>query len=156
MHERTRPRRRSYNRLVSYERLREAAEASTCGAAAERAKRLLHDLPRADLVESVSSNEAEPVYDLQVSGQHEFIANGFVVHNCFINRAQKEAFLKAVWPGVFEEADKYIDGLDLARRLKIKLPPGELPVEEARIQKALDALGMTVEEAQRLGKKKKR
>jgi len=81
----------------------------------------------------------------------------------FWNRAQKIAFLNAVWPDVRTEdpntgllADKYIDGIDLAEKLGVKLPPGQLPPEQAKINPALAALSMTVEEAKALQKKKKR
>ncbi|MGH8248624.1 MAG: DNA gyrase subunit A, partial [Gammaproteobacteria bacterium] len=33
-------------------------------------------------VVSVTSRPAEPTYDIQVEGEHQFIANGMVVHNC--------------------------------------------------------------------------
>ena len=33
-------------------------------------------------VDSVKESPAEPTYDIQVEGDHEFIANGMLVHNC--------------------------------------------------------------------------
>jgi hypothetical protein len=43
---------------------------------------------------------------------------------CFETHAQKDAFLQAV--GVYNDGDKYIDGVDFARRLGIDLPKSDV------------------------------
>ena len=58
---------------------------------------------------------------------------------CFETRAQKEAFLKAL--DVFRQGDKYLDGLEVARRMGIELPSGDFPYRsEAKPDKKLNAL----------------
>ena len=58
---------------------------------------------------------------------------------CFETRAQKEAFLKAL--AVFQQGDKYLDGLEVAKRMGIALPSANFPYRpEAKPDKKLNAL----------------
>ena len=58
---------------------------------------------------------------------------------CFQTREQKEAFLDAL--KVLQYGDKYIDGLVLAKKLGIALPPAEVPYNtSARIDPKFAAL----------------
>jgi hypothetical protein len=58
---------------------------------------------------------------------------------CFETREQKNAFLKAV--GAFEEGDKYLDGVGMAKRLGIDLPASGMAYRPtARENKRLLAL----------------
>jgi hypothetical protein len=58
---------------------------------------------------------------------------------CFETREQKEAFLKAI--NIYHEGDKYLDGLDMARRLGINLPASSMAYRPtAKENKRLSAL----------------
>lgn len=58
---------------------------------------------------------------------------------CFETRGQKDAFLQAV--GVYDDGDKYIDGVAFARRLGIDLPKANIDYRPtARPNKRLSSL----------------
>lgn len=58
---------------------------------------------------------------------------------CFESREQKEAFLEGL--GISDLGDMYIDGLEVARRLKFELPPSNMEYRStAKPNKRLMAL----------------
>lgn len=52
----------------------------------------------------------------------EMFDSEFWVALCFQSRAQKEAFLRGIGHDLVVEGDKYLDGIELAKRLKVPLP----------------------------------
>lgn len=61
----------------------------------------------------------------------------------FETRAQKEAFLKAMqW---IKQGDKYLDGVELARLMKIALPPARVPYVAAKPDPKLDPLALPLD-----------
>lgn len=63
----------------------------------------------------------------------------FWVAVCFQTRDQKEAFLKAL--GLFEAGDKYLDGIEVAEKLGIKIDRDTSKVRHRPLSKRL--LGLT-------------
>lgn len=57
---------------------------------------------------------------------------------CFHNRAQKEEFLRQA--GIFDLGDKYVDGVEAARRFGFKLPSALGPRKQRAMGKALEGL----------------
>jgi hypothetical protein len=58
----------------------------------------------------------------------------------FETRAQKEAFLAAL--GWLARGDKYLDGVALAKRNGIPLPPAHVPYRASKGDKKLDAISL--------------
>jgi len=49
----------------------------------------------------------------------------------FDRQEQKNLFLEKLWPKTFEDADKYIDGVELAKQLGLKLPKATVRTKKA-------------------------
>src|SRR5208283_2573633 len=58
---------------------------------------------------SEKSSHFVPVYDLQVDGEHEFFANGILVHNCQNNKMRDiEQYLGQAYPAILvDEAGQF-------------------------------------------------
>jgi hypothetical protein len=52
---------------------------------------------------------------------------------CFQTREQKEEFLQKL--GLLELGDKYLDGLEVAKKLKVKIESGTPPIRKTRVNK---------------------
>lgn len=73
------------------------------------------------------------------------IDNEFWFAVIFQSRAQKEAFLAAL--GLLLDGDKYVDGLPLAKAMKIELPPAEPVQDKHRTQPRFAALSFPLPNA---------
>lgn len=68
--------------------------------------------------------------------------SGFWFAVCFLNREQKDAFLTALGINLEETDSQYLDGIDLAERLKIDLPGDAYPKLRSSDRRLVEALGL--------------